>query len=382
MRLEKATSGKLLGGICVAILCGILVAGLWPFHGPENEVSWISNGNGVRFGEYGTILSSRKFAGADLPNDGAASIEIWLQPALVSDSSTLLTFAPGHPFQFSLRQSLSDLAVVREARGTFLETIYVDSVFRRGKLVFITITSGRRGTEVYVDGALVRSVPRMGFSTKDFTGRLVVGDSIGQSDSWSGQLRGLAFYGNELTSGNVLEHYRDWTMKGRPRVNESERCQALYLFNERDGKTVHDQSAAGVDLTIPRRYVVLQKAFLEPIWNEFNLSWGYWKNVLINIGGFVPLGFFFCFYFSWARGMDRAAMITVAAGAIASLTIELLQASLPTRQSGMSDLLTKTLGTWVGVQLYRGASSHAFREMLQPFLNALPLRLHDPKVDV
>jgi len=55
------------------------------------------------------------------------------------------------------------------------------------------------------------------------------------------------------------------------------------------------------------------------------MSWGYWKGVLKNIIGFIPLGSCFYAYFSLVRHCKRPALITIILGATISLTIEVLQ---------------------------------------------------------
>jgi glycopeptide antibiotics resistance protein len=201
---------------------------------------------------------------------------------------------------------------------------------------------------VYTDGVLAKTAPQFRLSTKDFSGRLVLADSPGQPDNWSGQLLGLAIYRRELTATEVRRHYETWTQEERPKICEQECNIALYLFGERAGNVVHNQAMSGVDLDIPEKYEVLDKIFLEPFWKEFSMSRSYWGAAFKNIVGFVPFGFCFCACLS-AHKVRRAALVTVILGSLVSLTIEVLQAYLPTRDSGTTDLFTNTLGTYIGV---------------------------------
>jgi VanZ like family/Concanavalin A-like lectin/glucanases superfamily len=354
-----STPQRAIGAVTLLILCSILVAGLWPFHSPKNQVHWLENENGLHFGHYGTILSSGIFERAS--SDGpSCSLEVWVEPARTWGSGTILAFyrTLNHG-QFSLQQSYIDLVLQRDIGDEHhhLKTakIYVDDVFRK-KQVFVTVTSDGQGTAVYIDGQLATRSPRFELSARDITGTLIGATSPLQSDSWSGQLRGLALYGSDLSAEQVAQHYGEWTRKGKPTFADGERALALYLFDERAGKIIHNRVGSGIDLYIPARYVVVHQTLLEPPWSEFRTQWGYLKNALINIGGFVPLGFSVYAYFSLVRRLRRPAVATVIVGAIVSVTIEVLQACLPTRDSGMTDLFTNTLGTCIGVLFCRAAT--------------------------
>jgi hypothetical protein len=356
---ESVIQLRILGVLCVLVFCGILTAGLWPFDYPTNEVTWLRNANGVRFGRYGTVLSSGAFKAPSSRDEASCSLEIWFQPLHSEDSNTLLAFySPENIIQFSLHQSEANLALQHGSPHEHVQTrgarlVYADEIFRERKLQLIAIASGVRGTRIYVDGALTRTAPQFRLSPDDLTGELVLGTSPVVNDGWSGQLRGLAIYKQELTAAQVSRHFETWTAKGRPELSQNESVLALYLFDERQGRIVHDRGGSGIDLYIPERYLILHEKFLEPPWKEFHSGWSYWQNVGINIGGFIPLGFFFCAYLTSERQISRPAVVTVILGAAVSFTIEVLQAYLPTRDSGMTDIITNTLGTGLGVVLYR-----------------------------
>ena len=346
---------KAIGALSTLTLCGILVAGLWPFHSPKNQVHWLGNQNGIRIDRYGTIVSSGHFEPASSGRP-SCSLEMWLKPRLTWDKGTFLAFYNPLDGQFSLQQYYTDLLLQRHGKNEHRQTdLYVDGVFRR-KQALITITSDGQDTAVYIDGNLVTRSSQFRLSLKDLVGELILGSTPLQSHSWSGQLRGLAIYRNELTTDQVAQHYEGWTHKGKPAVDESNLPLALYLFDEQTGNIVHNQVKPGIDLYIPDRYLVVDQIRLEPPWSEFRTQRSYFKDAVINIAGFIPLGFFFGAYFISARQVKHGVLATIIFGALVSLAIEVLQSYLPTRDSGVTDVITNTLGTGVGVALYRVAA--------------------------
>jgi hypothetical protein len=337
----------------------MLVAGLWPFHSPRNQVAWVAGGNGLHFGRYGTILSSAEFKPHDVPADTPCSLEIWFEPANPWPSRTLFSFyAPPNNRQLSLQQSNGYLALRSDTRETRYRTLTtaldIEELFRQRMPSFVTVTSTGAQTSVYIDGALARAATNFPLSSRDFAGELVIANLPKQESSWSGLLRGLAFYDEALSPAQVVHHYETWTKNGRPDVSGNEQAVAVYLFDERAGRVIHNQVSSGANLYIPERFMVLDQAFLRPFWEEYYPRWSYWKDVVLyNIVGFIPFGFLFCAYYSLGGRLKRPALVTILLGFTVSLTIECLQALLPTRDSGTTDLITNTLGTCLGVWIYR-----------------------------
>jgi VanZ family protein len=358
---REMTDLKILVVLCLLVFCCIMIAGLWPFHAPKNRVKWIGDANGLVFESHGTVVSARAFQTPDSPGVGPGSLEIWLQPSRREAAHTFLAFDnPSNPLSLLLYQYRSDLILRRERWSHMshkLEEAYVENVFRERTPVFVTITSEARGTAVYIDGALVKVFPEFRITTKDFNSWLVFGTSPIANDSWSGLWRGLALYGQELSARQVARHYETWNANGEPDYKGDEHPLALYLFNEHEGRVVLDHGSSRTNLYIPERYQILRERFLEPPWEEYRDEWSYWEDVLINIGGFVPVGLVFCAYFTSVLRMGHPAVLTAIFGVAVSLTIEVSQAYLPTRNSGVTDIITNTLGTGLGIALYRWNSA-------------------------
>ena len=350
---------QVIGNLAILTLCGILVAGLWPFHSPKNRVRWSDSANGIRFGRHGTVLSSGTldWAGSAGPS---CSLEIWVQPGSTWNTGTLLAFyRPSTARQFSLQQDYTDLVLQRDVRDRHrhpkLAEMYVKDVFRN-KQMFVTVVSNGQDTAVYIDGHLTTRSLGFGLSVDDLRGELILANSPLQNNSWPGELRGLAIYGSGLSAEQVARHFEDWTQRGDPVLAGSERALALYLFGEHGGNIIHNQVISGSDLYIPERYLVVDQILLEPPWQEFRTQRNYLKNILINIAGFIPLGFFVYAYLSTVQQMKGAAAATVLVGSTVSLAIEVLQAHLATRNSGVTDLITNTFGTCAGVVFCRAAA--------------------------
>ena len=349
---------KTLVILCVCILSGILTAGLWPFHAPKNQVNWLSGGTGLHFGVHGLILSSDSSSFAGLQDGTSCSIEIWMKPDFSDIGGTILAFyiPENRNVAFSVHQSIDDLFLRHINVGAQKPTkskFYIEHAFRNNTQLFVTITANPQGTTVYINGVFVRTSPRFGLSSKDLAGQIVVGNYPLVDNGWRGQVMGLAIYNRDLTAAQVSQHYDRW-MANRQAEIRDEAPAALYFFHEGMGTVVHEQMNSGADLHIPVHYFVLHAPFLRSPWDEFDPSWSYVKNVFINVGGFIPLGFFFCAYLSSVRRFKRAVLATIVVGGLISLTLEVLQAYLPTRDSGMTDIITNTLGTGIGAALWSG----------------------------
>lgn len=337
----------------LAAVFAVLVATLWPFDFfAQNGVTWLHGTRGLSFENHGVVVSNGYVKPAEGQGTDSYSLEFLVQPANWN-AAPILAFYNGRPACFIVGQRGEHLIVTHDAaiQSDTPQRIdfYADHIFRPGKLALVTISSGPNGTTVYLDGETASSFPRFKLSRSDLSGQIVLGTSPTMYEPWVGELQGLAIYSKELTAQDAFRHYREWTDPSG--VHESDGVIARYRFAETEGREVRDDVASGPGLEIPAVFSVPHKAMLRSLTREFHPNRKYAKDVLENIGGFVPLGLIACAYFSWTRSHWKAIVSsTIACGSL-SLVIEVLQYYIPRRFSGTTDILTNTLGAAVGAAL-------------------------------
>ena len=352
--------------LSVLMLLGILYFGLNPrgFY-LSNNVTWIDNQNGIRFGKYGIAYTDSPFnspaSHSRTPN--SLSIEI----ALKSDISHhqgfefLLVMHNGEDSKQLLIGKWRSWMIVMNGddyeNKKKTKRIAVREALPPQKIRFVTITSGQEGTKVYLDGQLARAKKDLILKVPDgkTETRLVVGNSVYGRDSWTGDIYGLALYGYALTAKDVELHFNQWFRERNFAFAKEDAPQLLYMLNEKAGEKAFDRSGENHHLEIPSRMKILKRELLSAPWYRFKFNKSFLVDITINILGFIPFAFFLSATFVSRGGFveKHSCLITVFICLVISLLIEITQAWMPSRSSQMLDVLLNTLGAWLGAMLYR-----------------------------
>jgi len=352
----------LLASLCLVTMVAICAATLWPFDILRpNGAQWLAHG-GIEFKTPGILLSSTPLKTADLKPGRFATIELILCPAAKSSIHTVFGIgSSANPRQLLVRQLADglillhdDVGVPKKERTTRL---VADHVFEVGEPLFLTISSAPQGTTVYKNGGEVRVFPGFTISPEMLAGQIVLGTSPARYDPWLGDLYHLALYSRESTPAEVARRYRKWIESPELDPPDRDALIAWFDFAEGSGRTIHNAVTSGPNLVIPGRFSLPYKPFLQSPITHFELSWDYAHDVIVNILGFVPLGFLLSLYWKGIRTRREALWSATLIGALLSLLIEILQGFIPQRDSGLTDVITNSFGAAIGALL---AQSHLF----------------------
>jgi hypothetical protein len=350
--------------VATLILCAVMFyAGLRP-RGFRllNDVSWIPAANGISFHKMGLAYTEHPIP---LPGQSleSASVElaIKLNEQPNSRMATILYFWDD-PCRETLE--LSQWRKTLIVRKRYLHLIQ-DTNLEIGRTTdqrrdhFIVIASRRgEGTVLYIDG--IRGASSSLFTIFDSAGslgRLTIGGSGDAQQRWNGDIYALTIYDRLFTPEEVETRSRIW--KSTASLPPAVGAIVTYSFDEHNGNVAHDRSGKSHDLRIPDFLNIPQKRVLSMPWKDFQLSASYFNDVVINLAGFVPFGFFFCAWMTSAGGMAarHRLMWTVFAGFCISLLFEMVQVFIPTRSSQLTDLITNTFGTFIGAYAVARLSS-------------------------
>jgi VanZ family protein len=326
------------------------MVGLWPFNfHARNNVTWIQTRDGLHFEKYGQAYTRNLWAlneNAATP-DLSFTIEVWVRPAETrhpQESAILSVYDQSNRHSLSIAQSGSDLILegrFRTASGTQEHQLRLYDACRSAQPVFVTITSSEDGTRAYVNAKLQQPQPYPMFPIQ-YVGRLLLGHAPEGQNTWTGDILGLAVYDRVLANDEVAQDYRQWSLHKTDLLAAG---RALYIFDERVGDIARNRVGSAPDLYIDPKFRLLHATVLA-VPHPVRL---HRIDTVLNILGFVPLGFLVCAYLQAVKQPIHKAVIgAIMVGVITSLGIELLQTYLPARDSSLLDLINNILGTATG----------------------------------
>jgi hypothetical protein len=235
--------------------------------------------------------------------------------------------------------------------------IVASQIFKNSQEAFLSITTGKEGTTAYIDGRLIKrkkdlklKIPHEGKST-----RLILGNSVYGNSFWRGEIYGLAFYNHVLKPEQVKSHFDTWSKARDFSFAKKEKPFLLFLFDEREGISSFDHTNGNHHLNIPKRVHVLKKRMLSLPWVDLKLDQSFIQDFIVNLVGFIPLGFFLCATLFEFGGIfqNRVILVAVIFSFTISLLIEISQAWMPSRSSQILDLLLNTSGALIGAIGFR-----------------------------
>ena len=356
--------------ICILYIFFILFWGLRPFNfRPINGVEWLNNENGISVQDLGIVYGPSKlkdFYQAPLfAEHQPMSIEIWLTPGSFGNdrfSSIFCLFDGQQREIFSLSQVRSLLNISKYQmpgkKGSTHNWRWLKNAFFKGQRQFLTITSDKAGTIVYLNGRKAiryRNYELMPARKLAPNWRMIIGNDYSGTKPWTGEIYGLAIYNHALSPERVNEHFVKWRGKNALSLLKEIKLIAIYPMDEKNGQIIRNAVRNQFHLSIPARFKILKKNFLKLSVNSLKLNGSSLRDMNINIFGFIPLGCLLLVTIYSAKSSLtsswRLIFLAILGGTVISLVVEILQAFLPTRNSSLTDLIFNALGTGLGVIL-------------------------------
>lgn len=362
-KYQKKISLKCWVGLSIAVFFVILFFGLRPKgFNFSNDVNWLSKQPGIAFKGYGIAYTEPiKELSKDVDSDvNGFSMEIAMKPAGYHERGFNFLFVIHNGSdgkQLVIGQYRSSLIVMNgddydHKRKTKRIAIKLSEELSIPQ--FLTITTGKAGTRIYLDGRRIRTQKDLTLKIPEGeNSRLLLGNSVYGRHNWKGDVLGLAVYPYPLSVQETAEHFKHWVKDGSFLFAEKYNPHVLYVFDEKKGERVMDRAGGTIDFHIPSKMKILEKEILSFSWSCLRFNQEFFEDVIINLMGFIPFGFFLSAAFAEDGGgfKRQGIFITIVLCFLISLFIEVYQAWIPSRSSDVLDLGLNTLGGAFGALL-------------------------------
>lgn len=330
---------------------------------PANNIEWLPAGEGLCFNRFAIAYTTSFFPPADAASrDAGLTIELAFRSMELTSGNfgyLLSVYAGDDRSQLLIGQWRHWLLIMNGAdhdgrQG--VKKVQVDISGTEGHTHLLTIASGRKGTSVYLNGKLARteSSLQLFYPFQPGLTRLTLGNSVYGQHPWHGLVAGLALYDVAVDPEVIRGHEAQRTVGTLAGKNRGAAPRIQYRFDVLAGELVANIAGENYPLHVPERMVILKKEFLG--WHEVlnSRKWSIVQDVGINLLGFVPLGWMLCATLSRLGGFAGRRYLWLAIGLACafSLSLEVAQAWIPSRDSSLIDLVMNTFGATVGGWIY------------------------------
>jgi hypothetical protein len=336
----------------------MLIAGLKPRgYRVFNRTALLPDGKGMRFKTPSIVYTKEAWPlGRPETTDSSFTVSMRLTPLHFCKCyvARIVSFCDTDDNENIIFGQYNHSLIIEDHTGRLRKRIDCDSVFRPGKEVCISITSGTQETKIFVDGKRRKAGQRNIFDAGCVVhpGRIFVGNSPDGRCTLEGTLESIEIDKNKLSDEELAASKTPLSPQNPKSAADTRGPIALYDFTKGSGFRIANEFGKDKGLYVPRFFTMLKFNILSfPDINNM-LSIGSLQDYIVNFFGFVPFGFLLAVLL-WLKGRKRrtAIVITTVIGGVFSLFIELVQAYIPTRSSEVSDLFLNTMGALCGAIL-------------------------------
>ena len=353
--------------LLLGMVPGMLFAGLYPFdYSPTNQVSGLEDSAAIHFYGHGEAVSVGNSSWPMEDYRGQPiTLELYLRPLeayhegvphilSLCDRSGREVFYIGQWKNHMVMRLLGDnrwLTRIEREAGTpdFPESgqpVFLSFVFHEGRVELYT---DAKLAEVYDNFDLIGALDRRPVRS------LVLGNSSLGEHPWRGEIHGFSVFAIALDPMAIRGNYS----RRKSDENTGTAGEIIrYRFDDPSGGVIINSAGNKWDLVIPETLIPLRREFLAlPGVDNFKKRWFY-TDALVNLAGFVPLGFILAMLFlaRETSGRMRIILFSVTAGFLLSFFIEANQVFLVMRNSSLTDLILNTLGTGMGALAFLALS--------------------------